>query len=311
MRVLVTGGTGFIGTTLLGQLVARGHAVTALVHRRAVLPAGVRGMTGDVTEPATLALAGFDAVVHAAAIYRIGHVDRRAMYAVNVTGTRNVLDAAFAAGVARIVHVSSTAALGDTRGRDAGEEHRHDGTFRSYYEETKHIAHGIAQSRIARGAPVMIAIPGGVFGAGDPSVLATTLRDVRKGKLPIQIATTSRFQLCHVARTCEGLVAIVERGRLGESYVLAGASASMPELIARAAGPLRKPPRALPPSRLAPLAAICDRLGKLGIALPLSSEALRVMDGSTYVYRSDKARRELGWDPGDVDADLARYLEQL
>jgi dihydroflavonol-4-reductase len=310
--VFVTGGTGFIGGTLLAQLVARDHDVTALVHRRAAVPAGVRAVTGDVVDPATLALAGHDAAIHLAAIYKIGCVDRRAMYAVNVAGTRNLLDAARAAGVARIVHVSSTAALGDTRGRDAGEDHRHDGTFRSYYEETKHIAHGIAQARIARGAPVMIASPGGVFGAGDPSVLATTLRDMRAGKLPIQIATTSRFQLCHVARVCEGLVAILERGTLGAHYVLAGASVSLPELIARAAALAnRRPPRAVAPGRLRPLAYVCDRLGALGIALPLSGEALRVMDGSTYVYRSDKARRELGWDPGDVDGDVARYLEQL
>jgi dihydroflavonol-4-reductase len=304
VKVFVTGGTGFIGSELIHQLVARGHAVTALVHRRDAVAIGVRTVLGDVTDRSTLALSAYDGLIHAAASYKIGHVDRRAMFAVNVTGTCNVLDAAITAGVARIVHVSSTAALGDTCGREADEQHRHDGTFRSYYEQTKHIAHGIAQNRPG----VMIAIPGGVFGAGDPSVLASTLRDVRRGKLPIQIATTSRFQLCHVARVCEGLIAILERGRAGESYVLAGTSVSMPELIARVTS---KPPRAVPASRLRPIAAVCDRLGKLGIALPLSSEALRLMDGSTYVYRSDKARREFGWDPGDIDADVARYLEQL
>jgi dihydroflavonol-4-reductase len=311
VKVFVTGATGFIGRALIPHLLTRGHAVTALVHDRAGVPDTVRIVRGDITDPVSLLpIAGHDAVIHLAAIYKIGHVDRRLMHAVNVLGTRSVIDAACAASVARIVHVSSTAALGDSNNRDADELHRHDGTFRSYYEETKHIAHGLAQTRIARGAPVMIAIPGGVFGDGDTSVLATTLRAARAGKLPLQVATTSRFQLCHVSRVCAGLAAILERGTLGASYILAGASVSMPELIARAAGD-HKPPRAVSPRSLRAAAALCDHLGALGLDLPLSREALRVMDGSSYVYRSDKARRELDWDPGDVDAELARYLSTL
>ena len=314
MRVFVTGATGFIGSHLVAALQARGHVVTALVHRRAELPAGVAVVHGDLARPATFttALAGHDAVIHLAASYRIGHIDRRAMYGVNVTGTCAVIDAAIAAGVPRIVHVSSTAALGDTGGGEAAEDHRHDGVFRSYYEETKHIAHGLVRARIAQGAPVMIAIPGGVFGSGDTSVLATTLRDCRAGKLPIQVATTSRFQLCHVERVCDGLIAILERGRLGDSYILAGVAVTMPELIERASALAGgKPPRAVSPRRLAPIARLCDRLAKLGIVLPLSSEALRIMDGSSYVASATKACRELGWSPGDVERDLERYLATL
>jgi dihydroflavonol-4-reductase len=314
MRVFITGATGFIGSHVVPALLARGHSVTALVHRRDTVPGGVDIVRGDLARPETFAdrLRGHDAAIHLAASYRIGHVDRRVMYAANVTGTRVVIDAAVAAGVERVVHVSSTAALGASVGCDAAEDHRHDGTFRCYYEETKHIAHGLARTRIARGAPVMIAIPGGVFGDGDTSVLAATLRDGRAGRLPIQVATKSQFQLCHVDRVSDGLISILERGRLGESYILAGIVVSMPDLIARIAALAgRQPPRPIGARRLAPVARLCDQLAKLGVVLPLSSEALRVMDGSCYVASAAKARRELGWDAGDVERDLDRYLAML
>ncbi len=297
MKIFVTGGAGFIGSHLIVRLIAAGHDVTALAHRNQPRGRVVR----------ELAVAGHDAAIHLAARYRIGERDRRAMYAANVEGTRAFLDACIAAEVPRIVHVSSTAALGAADG--ATEDRRHDGTFRSYYEETKHIAHGLALARIAAGAPIAIAIPGGVFGDGDGSVLATTLRDCKRGKLPIQIATTSRFQLCAVERVCDGLVRILEHGAMGRSYLLTGADVTMPELITRVSAIAgRSPPRAIPASRMRGIAWLADHLH---LPLPLSGEALRVMDGSAYVYRSDRARRELGWDPGDIMAELDRYLATL
>jgi dihydroflavonol-4-reductase len=232
---------------------------------------------GELGRPETYfaALADRDAAIHLAAMYRIAPRDRREMYRVNVEGTRAFLDAAIAMRVPRIVHVSSTAALGETNGAPGDERQRHNGTFRTYYEETKHIAHGLAAARITEGAPIAIAIPGGVFGEGDTSVLAKTLRDLRRGKLPIQIATTSRFQLCHVAHVCDGLVQILERGTLGESYLLTGLTTSMPELIARAAAVAGcAVPRAVPARRMRLVAAIGIGRG-VGLELPLSREACR------------------------------------
>lgn len=314
MKIFVTGAGGFIGGHVVDALVAAGHEVTALVRRRRPR-AAVRAILGDVAEPASYltALRGCDAAIHLAADYQLGPRDRAAMYRANVTGTVAMVDAALAAGVPRIVHTSSTAALGASGATvddpPGDEARRHDGVFRSYYEETKHIAHGLVAARIARGAPISIAIPGGVFGADDRSVLALTLRDVARGKLPLQVATTSRFQLCPVERVADGLVAIASRGRLGESYLLTGVATSMPALITRTATLAGRPaPRTVPRTKLRAVAALADRLRTLGVALPLSGEALAVMDGSQYVYASTKARRELGWDPGDVDAALERYL---
>lgn len=313
MKVFVTGGGGFIGGHVVAALVSVGHEVTALV-RRTRPAAAVRLVHGDVCEPATYfkALAGQDIAIHLAADYQIGPRDRAAMYRANVTGTCALVDAARATGVGRILYVSSTAALGATPEGGGDEGQRHDGQFRSFYEETKHIAHGLVEARIAGGAPVVIAIPGGVFGSGDTSVLAQTLRDAARGKLPVQVATRSRFQLCAVERVAAGLVTLATDGRLGDSYLLTGIDTSMPELLARVAAVTGRPPiRAIEPARLRLAARCADALRRLGLSLPLSSEALRVMDGSRYVYRSDKARHQLGWDAGEVEADLERYIASL
>jgi len=310
MKVFVTGASGFIGRHLCRVLAARGHQVTALVRRAERAPAGVAIAVGHLCRPADYraALAGCDAVMHLAADYRLGPVDRRAMFATNVEGTRAILDAA----PGRVVHVSSTAALGETGGREGDESQRHNGVFRSYYEETKHIAHGLAAARMAAGAPVAIAIPGGVFGAGDRSPLARALGDFVRGKLPIQVASQSRFNLCQVDAVCDGLARILEHGG-AEAWILTGAATSMAELLALAAELTgRRPPRAVPARVLAAPARVLDLVSRLsGAALPLSREALAVMDGSSYIYSSARARARLGWDPGEVRPALADYLASL
>ena len=312
MRVFVTGASGFIGTHLVSLLLEREHSVTALVRSPGRVPQACEAVVGDITDRRAYrhALRHCDAVLHLAAEYRLGPGDRKAMFAANVEGTRELLDAAIAAGVERVVHVSSTAALGETFGREGDEHHRHNGVFRSYYEETKHIAHGLARSRAIRGAPIVLAIPGGVFGAGDSSMLGRTLSDFARDKLPFQIATTSRFNLCHVRSVCHGLVRILQHSPIGESWILAGINISMPELFSRAAAVLgRKPPRAIPGSLLKLPARAFDAAAHLaGGALPLSREALAVLDGSTYTYSSAKARRQLGWEPGDVERAFADYV---
>jgi dihydroflavonol-4-reductase len=268
-------------------------------------------VVGDITRPETYrgALAAADAVVHLAADYRIGPVDRRAMYATNVEGTRALLDAARC----RVVHVSSTAALGETGGRELDESHRHSGVFRSYYEETKHIAHGIAAARMNAGAPIAIAIPGGVFGPGDASPLARALTDFVGGKLPIQVESGSRFNLCHVDAVCDGLARVLADSPAGESWILTGANLSMAELFAEAARLTgRRPPRAVPARVLAAPARVLDLVSRVtGASLPLSREALAIMDGSTYTYSSARARARLGWDPGELRPALADYLTSL
>lgn len=316
-RVFVTGGTGFIGSHFIDLLLARGYQVTALVRsgREQLLASGVEAVIGDLTRAESYreALYAQDLVCHLAAHYKLGPVRRSEMFATNVEGTRTLIDTALGCGVGRILHMSSTAALGETQGREADESHIHNGRFRSYYEQSKHIAHGIALARMAAGAPLSIAIPGGVFGPRDSSVLAQTVRAFARGKLPMQVSTTSRFNLCHVRSVCDGLLKIIEHASTGDSWILSGANVSMPELFdALAAHYKVSPPRCVPASRLRIAASLLDRLARVSrMDMPLSSEALQVMDGSTYTYSSGKARAQLHWHPGDFQPDLAAYLTGL
>jgi len=320
MKIFLTGANGFIGRHLTRHLAAAGHNILALVRTEADcdFPASVQTVRGELsaTDPWREALAGCDALIHLAARYRIGGIDRHEMAASNIEGTRRVLHAAEQAGLKRIVHVSSTAALGETFGQLEDETHRHNGCFRSFYEQTKHVAHGIAEAAQRRGVPLMIAIPGGVFGPGDGSDLAQALSQFVQGKLPAQVASASRFQLCPVDALCDGLRRVVEQGECGRNYLLTGQTVGMEQLISLAAKVCSRPvPRKISPEQLRWPARICDALRPLGLRLPLSREALQVMDGSTYLYSSARAEAELGWPwqeiCGTFDARFEDYVRHI
>lgn len=322
-RVFVTGGAGFIGSYLLNELHRQGYRITLLVrsaHRpkiedRPALPPGVELVVGDICRPESYRhrLAGHQALAHLAADYRVGlpatRRARRAMYYTNVVGTQTLFDEAQRAEIPHMLYVSSTAALGETHGQLPDENWRHNGVFRSYYEETKHIAHELVAERQRLGMPVNIAIPGGVFGPGDGSILSQTVDAFFQGKIPFQVATDSRFQLCRVDRLCDGLAKLLSPDIQRQTFLFTGDDFSMSEiftLLASVSG--RKTPAAKAVSSLKPLAQVMDVLAAFGLTMPLSKEALRVMDGSTYMYGSDRAKRALGWSAGDPRQELADYL---
>jgi dihydroflavonol-4-reductase len=322
MRAFVTGATGFIGGRLAERLRGRGDDVVALVRspQKAgkLRELGCELAEGDLGDERAIhaSIAGCDAAFHVGAVYKVGvrASEHPAMYDANVEGTKRVLDAAIGAGVPRIVYVSTNGVFGNTHGQvmDEGYERRPT-DFLSYYEETKYLAHQEAKARIERGAPILIAQPGGVYGPRDTSQLGTFIDQVRKGRMPMKVFPETGFNFVHVDDVVTGILLVHDKGRVGETYILGGELATVErlvDLVARLSG--RKPPRfTLPPAlaRLAiPFGPVIGPLLKLP---PNLREGIRSADGVTYWAKHDKAMRELGYAPRDLETGLRQTLEAL
>jgi nucleoside-diphosphate-sugar epimerase len=319
VRAFVTGGTGFIGGHVVRRLRERGDEVVALV--RTPPKAGrLRDLGCELVEGDLAAVdairrgcEGCDAAFHVAAIYEVGVPPSRRdeIFDVNVRGTERVLDAAEEAGVRHIVYVSTIGAFGNTGGKvvDDSYRHPHDG-FRSLYEETKTLAHDAAIDGIARGAPVIIVQPGSVYGPGDTSDLASLMERVRRGRLPFRFFPQTGFNFLHVDDAVTGMLLAHDRGRIGESYVLGGQIGTMDDLIstvARASG--RRPPRmTMPPWLVKAGIPVGPLVGRALGTGPNLAEMIRSADGVTYWATDEKARRELGYAPRDLQTGIRQTL---
>jgi dihydroflavonol-4-reductase len=322
VRAAVTGGAGFIGRSLVRQLRARGDTVVCLVRDAARAGAlrelGCELVEGDLAsmpgETLRSALAGADALLHLAGSYRIGipATEHVAMYQANVVGTRAVLDAAIAAGVPRIVHVSTANVYGNTHGRVVDETYRRPQPprFLSYYDETKYLAHLAAEERIDAGAPILIALPCMTYGPGDHSQVGATIGQAMAGRLPVLNAPELGGNLVHVDDLAGGILLVHDKGSIGQEYVLGGEIATLREVVRRAAALAgRRPPLLSTPSWL--LGAVGPLGGLIGRALPGApnlEEMVRASTGVTYWATDAKARVELGYQPRDLAAGLSTLL---
>jgi len=309
MRAFITGGGGFIGRHLVHVLREAAVDVRALARSEGsagrLRAAGCQVVVGDVLDEAALrsAVEGCDVAFHLAGDYRVGirASMREAMRAANVTATERLLAAATEAGVGRIVHVSTQNAFGDTRYRVVDETYERPRPYRyvSFYDETKHRAHLAANERIAAGAPILIAIPGGVYGPGDHSSLGGVLEQAATGKLPSLTFGDLGMNMAHVEDIAAGIGLVGERGTIGESYVLGGEITTMAELVRRvAAVAAQRPPRLSTPTWALRAAPIVRRIG------PDLGEIVRASAGVTYWASDAKARGELGYAPRDLEAGL-------
>jgi dihydroflavonol-4-reductase len=306
MRIFVTGGTGFIGRRVVDRLRGRGDEVVALVRsaaRAEVLSAsGCELVEGDLGSADAIArgASGAEAVIHLAAGYRVGIPARECaeLHEINVRGTERVLDAAIDAGVPRIVYVSTANVFGNTHGRPVDESHERDPAagFLSCYDETKFLAHTAAKARIAEGAPVIIVQPGAVYGSDDPSQIGNVIDQTRSGKMKLLMFPEFELNYVHVDDLADGIVAALDRGRIGEAYALGGEIATMRQLVTTVAelSGGTPPKRALPAALMKAGIPFGPVVGKLLGFPPNLRELIRTSDGVSIVFTDEKARRELG-----------------
>jgi dihydroflavonol-4-reductase len=289
----------------------RGDTVLALVRdpRRTAFLAdmGAELLESDLSEVTDLAdvLRGADAMIHAAGSYRIGiaRSERGAMWDANVGTTTRVPDAAEAAGTPRIVHVSTGNVYGNTHGVTVDETYRRDlrEGFLSWYDETKYGAHEVAEQRIRMGAPIVIVLPSQVYGPGDRTGFGEQIRLAYEGRLPYRALTGVRIGLVHSDDLAQGIVAALDRGRVGERYNLSGPETSLGEAEAIAARLGGKGLRRLriPDGALRALAPLGRVVGQQNLGEVVSASA-----GVTYLFSAAKAQAELGFAARDIETGL-------
>jgi nucleoside-diphosphate-sugar epimerase len=322
MRIFVTGGAGFIGLTVVRRLVARGDRVVAVVRdpdkATGLADLGVETRAGDLSRTAAIvdAMRGTDAAIHMAGMYRVGIPAsvRPAMHDANVGATHRIIDASVTAGVERLVYVSTVNVLGNTKGRILDERYRRDlaDGFLSYYDETKYLAHRAVRERIDAGLPAVITMPGVVYGPRDHSGIGEQLRGAHDGTLGYIALADLGISAVYVDDVAAGIVGALDRGRIGESYVLAGENTRLRDAMGVAAriGGKRLPRIELPtallrigskaPEALARAAGLPDDLG----------EVLRSSLGVTFWASSAKAATELGYRPRDLASGLRATFEE-
>lgn len=319
MKAFVTGGSGFIGQRVVRKLLARGYDVYALARTEAsaaVLTAmGATAVPGDITDIASMraGMKGSDVVFHIAAWYKLGSPDWMKAETINVSGTRKALRLAHELGVPKIVYTSTVGVFGDTHGELVDETYFQDGPFLTEYNRTKWLAHyKVAVPLIEKGAPIIIVMPGAVYGPGDTSFVANMMRLFYRG-LPAVPGPDLTFTYAHVDDVAEGHILAAEKGKIGESYILAGPAIPLGEMVdfwAHLTGK-RAPGLRIPSEFLRPFAPLMGALESIVPLPPIFSREAIASLGATYMARSDKARAQLGWQTRPLQTGMLETFDWI
>ncbi len=305
MRTLVTGATGFTGGHLARALAAGGHHVRALVRDRSragdLSALGVELVAGDLRDPATLAsaVAGVEVVYHIAAIYRQAGLSRDTYQAVNATAVRQIIEAASAAGVRRVVHCSTVGVHGDVKHPPGDEDAPLDPG--DVYQVTKLEGERLAREAADRlGIDVTIVRPTGIYGPDDRRLLKL-FRGVARRRFPILGSGEIYYHLTYIDDLVEGFRLCGEHpAAANRTYILAGAEVTtLNELVAVIADVAGVPP----PTRHWPVwpfwiaGAACEALcAPFGIEPPIYRRRVDFYTKSR-AFDISRARRELGYAP--------------
>lgn len=319
MRVLVLGATGFIGGQITRALAERGHTLRALRRAKssslATSGVDVEYVVGDLRDRASLlaAMRGVEGVVHAAGYYPPNSLAPRLSLRIAVSGMRAVLDVAAQAGVTKIVYTSSLSTIGPADSKRGLADERDfylPGSVNDPYFEAKWAMECEAYRAAAAGQQIVVVCPTIVFGPGDVKpTTGTILIMLARRLLPAYIE--GKANVVDARDVALAHVAALERGRVGERYILGGHNTTIAELMRTTA----RLAHVAPPTRQVP-ARLALALGKLGEAASLAlpnrpltaiSEVIEMIRNGQH-YDTAKARRELGLTTRPIERTIGDTL---
>jgi len=318
MKYFVTGATGFVGSHVVRQLVTQSHEVVVSVRSPAkaqeLAALGVTITQGDVTDKESMRapMQGVDGVFHIAGWYKIGVSDKSDGARINILGTRNVLELMRELGIKKGVYTSTLAVNSDTHGVVVDETYRYYGKHLSEYDRTKWVAHyEVAEPMIAAGLPLVIVMPGLIYGPGDTSSVRSTFIQYLQRKLPL-LPTKTAFSWAHVDDIARGHILAMEQGKAGESYIIAGPTHTFIEgmQLAQKITGVPLPRLRMSPAMMKTMSAMMGVVEKVfPVPADYSAEYLRISAGVTYIGSNAKALRELGYAPRPLEEGLTETLQ--
>ncbi|MGA2517624.1 MAG: hopanoid-associated sugar epimerase [Thermodesulfobacteriota bacterium] len=316
MKTLITGAAGFVGSAVLRQLLAAGHNVRALVRpksdRRNLTGLPVEIVNGDISDRQSLdrAMAGCSTLFHVAGDYRLWLLKPGEMYETNVIGTRNIMLAAMDAGIKRVVYTSSVATLGVTLNGSPADEDTPVSLkdMIGHYKRSKFMAEAEVK-RLAdeQGLPIIIVNPSTPVGPRDikPTPTGRIIVDAASGRMPAYVDTG--LNLVHVDDVAIGHLLALERGKLGDRYILGACNMTLKEIfctVGRLTG--QNPPKiCLPHALVFPIACMSEAWARL-----VSRREPRVSLTGVRLARKrmffsiEKAKRFLGFNPRPIEEAL-------
>lgn len=322
--ILLTGASGYLGSEIARQLIARGEPFRVLVRDPSRLrfdPAAARCQVviGDLGDPVALreALRGARSVIHTAALVRMWVRDRREFRRVNVEGLQNLLQTASNSGVERIVYTSSFLALGPSNDVNGGEGLVHRGPYSNEYEESKACALEWLRQEGFGKFPVVALMPGVIYGPGpatEGNLVGGMIAQYRAGNFPGLLGSgEQRWSFAYNEDVAAAHLGALEWGRLGEEYVLGGDNRSLNDffhLLASHTGVQRKV-RHLPfwAGKLAGALWVA-RAELFGYPPQLTPGVVEIFKHD-WVYSSAKAARELGYRVTPLEEGLKKTIGSL